>query len=82
MHKSAITPAILDRLRRDLIHNPLMLLTGLDVLGMTSSTLATLSGTVAELSSDGRFLQLRSKQVTFFYSFIYCYTFQSVLDML
>lgn len=61
MRKSALVPVILDRLRRDLIHNPLMLLSGVDVLGMTSSTLATLSETVAELSSDGKFLQLRSK---------------------
>ncbi|KAI5072395.1 hypothetical protein GOP47_0012501 [Adiantum capillus-veneris] len=61
MRKSALTTAIVNRLRRELIHNPLMLLSGVDVLGMTSSTLATLSETFAELSSDGRFLQLRLK---------------------
>ncbi|MCO5611230.1 hypothetical protein L7F22_065481 [Adiantum nelumboides] len=61
LRKSAIVPAIVNRLRRELIHNPLMLLSGVDVLGMTSSTLATLSETFAELSSDGKFLQLRLK---------------------
>ena len=79
MHKSAITAAILDRLRRDLIHNPLMLLSGIDVLGITSSTLATLSGTVAQLSSDGKFLQLRSKQASLNYNFtVYLYFYRGL----
>ncbi|KAJ8763967.1 hypothetical protein K2173_003749 [Erythroxylum novogranatense] len=47
----------------DLIHNPLHLIFSVDVLGMTSSTLASLSKGFAELSTDGQFLQLRSKQV-------------------
>ncbi|KAH7316123.1 hypothetical protein KP509_21G079300 [Ceratopteris richardii] len=61
VRKSVIMNSIINRLKRDLIHNPLMLLTGVDVLGMTSSTLATLSETVAELSNDGKFMQLRDK---------------------
>lgn len=55
--------AIGNRLWRDLIHNPLHLIFSVDVLGMTSSTLASLSKGFAELSTDGQFLQLRSKQV-------------------
>ncbi|XP_050223282.1 uncharacterized protein LOC126673249 [Mercurialis annua] len=63
MRKSSIVPAITNRIWRDLIHNPLHLLFSVDVLGMTSSTLASLSKGFAELSTDGQFLQLRSKQV-------------------
>ncbi|TYI15495.1 hypothetical protein ES332_A08G190100v1 [Gossypium tomentosum] len=64
MRRSSILPAIENRIWRDLIHNPLHLLFSVDVLGMTSSTLASLSKGFAELSTDGQFLQLRSKQVT------------------
>ncbi|CAI0538916.1 unnamed protein product [Linum tenue] len=63
MRKSSIAPAIGKRIWRDLIHNPLHLLFSVDVLGMTSSTLASLSKGFAELSTDGQFMQLRSKQV-------------------
>ncbi|OVA12725.1 Pleckstrin homology domain [Macleaya cordata] len=63
MRKSSIVPAIVNRIWRDLIHNPLHLIFSVDVLGMTSSTLASLSKGFAELSTDGQFLQLRSKQV-------------------
>ncbi|CAK8539544.1 unnamed protein product [Lathyrus sativus] len=63
MRKSSIVPAIGNRIWRDLIHNPLHLIFSVDVLGMTSSTLASLSRGFAELSTDGQFLQLRAKQV-------------------
>jgi vacuolar protein sorting-associated protein 13A/C len=63
MRKSSIVHAIGNRIWRDLIHNPLHLIFSIDVLGMTSSTLASLSKGFAELSTDGQFLQLRSKQV-------------------
>lgn len=64
MRKSSVIPAIGNRVWRDLIHNPLHLIFSFDVLGMTSSTLGSLSKGFAELSTDGQFLQLRSKQVT------------------
>ncbi|KAL2987622.1 hypothetical protein AAZX31_11G038900 [Glycine max] len=63
MRKSSIVPAIGNRVWRDLIHNPLHLIFSVDVLGMTSSTLASISRGFAELSTDGQFLQLRAKQV-------------------
>lgn len=66
MRKSSIVPAIGNRVWRDLIHNPLHLIFSVDVLGMTSSTLASLSRGFAELSTDGQFLQLRAKQVSIF----------------
>ncbi|KAL8529518.1 hypothetical protein ACS0TY_006808 [Phlomoides rotata] len=63
LRKSSVASAIGNRIWRDLIHNPLHLIFSVDVLGMTSSTLASLSKGFAELSTDGQFLQLRSKQV-------------------
>ncbi|KAL3817950.1 hypothetical protein ACJIZ3_003855 [Penstemon smallii] len=63
LRKSSVISAIGNRIWRDLIHNPLHLIFSLDVLGVTSSTLASLSKGFAELSTDGQFLQLRSKQV-------------------
>lgn len=65
MRRSSIASAVGNRIWRDLIHNPLHLIFSVDVLGMTSSTLASLSKGFAELSTDGQFLQLRSKQVSF-----------------
>ncbi|KAM3409751.1 hypothetical protein ACQJBY_002175 [Aegilops geniculata] len=62
MRKSAIVPAIVNRIKRDLIHNPLHLIFSVDFLGVTKSTLSSLSKGFAELSTDGQFLQLRSKQ--------------------
>lgn len=63
MRQSSVLPAIGNRIWRDLIHDPLHLFFSVDVLGVTSSTLASLSKGFAELSTDGQFLQLRSKQV-------------------
>ncbi|XP_062205491.1 uncharacterized protein LOC133907454 isoform X2 [Phragmites australis] len=63
MRKSSIVPAIVNRIKRDLIHNPLHLIFSVDFLGVTKSTLSSLSKGFAELSTDGQFLQLRSKQV-------------------
>lgn len=54
---------ILNRVKRDLIHQPLQLLTGLDLLGMTSSTLGTMSRGAAKLSKDNDFLRARTNQV-------------------
>ncbi|WOL09557.1 hypothetical protein Cni_G18310 [Canna indica] len=64
MRQSSIVPAIANRIKRDLIHNPLHLIFSVNVLGMTKSTLASLSRGFAELSTDGQFLQLRTKQVS------------------
>lgn len=63
VRQSQVVSAIVDRVRKDLIHQPLQLLSGVDVLGMTSSTLWTLSKGAAVLSKDGSFLKLRAHQV-------------------
>lgn len=64
LRKSSIISAVGNRIWRDLIHNPLHIIFSVDVLGVTSSTLSSLSKGFAELSTDGQFLKLRSKQVT------------------
>lgn len=63
MKKSQVLTAVTNRIKRDLVHNPLHLIFSLDVLSMTKSTLASLSKGFAELSIDGQFVQLRSQQV-------------------
>ncbi|CAA0838075.1 pleckstrin homology (PH) domain-containing protein [Striga hermonthica] len=63
LRQSTVISVIGNRIWRDLVHNPLHLIFSVDVLGMASSTLASLSKGFAELSTDGQFLQLRSKQV-------------------
>lgn len=63
MRKSQIGPAVTSRIRRDLIHQPLLLLSGVDFLGNASSTIGTLSKGAAQLSNDGKYLRLRSKKV-------------------
>lgn len=75
MRQSSIVPAIINRVKRDLIPNPLHLIFLVDVLSMTKSTLASLSKGFADLSTDGQFLQLHTKQVCFLllsvvYSFV------------
>ncbi|BBN04917.1 vacuolar protein sorting-associated protein 13A/C [Marchantia polymorpha subsp. ruderalis] len=62
MRKSQIGPAVTSRIRRDLIHQPLLLLSGVDFLGNASSTIGTLSKGAAQLSNDGKYLRLRSKK--------------------
>jgi len=54
---------ILNRVKRDLIHQPLQLLTGVNVIGMTSSTLGTMSRGAASLSKDDDFVRVRTNQV-------------------
>ncbi|KAJ4777649.1 Pleckstrin (PH) domain-containing protein isoform 2 [Rhynchospora pubera] len=64
MKKSQVLTAIINRIKRDLVHNPLHLIFSLDVVSMTKSALASLSKGFAELSTDGQFVQLRSQQVS------------------
>ena len=63
MRKSQVQAQILNRVKRDLIHQPLQLLTGVNILGMTSSTLGTMSRGAANLSKDDDFMQVRANQV-------------------
>jgi vacuolar protein sorting-associated protein 13A/C len=63
MRKSQVQAQILDRVKRDIIHQPLQLLTGVNVIGMTSSTLGTMSRGAASLSKDDDFVRVRTNQV-------------------
>jgi hypothetical protein len=63
MRKSQVQTQILNRVKRDLIHQPLQLLTGVNVIGMTSSTLGTMSRGAASLSKDDDFVRTRANQV-------------------
>lgn len=63
MRKSQVQAAILNRVKRDIIHQPLQLLTGVNVMGMTSSTLGTMSRGAASLSKDDDFVRVRTNQV-------------------
>ncbi|KAG0557949.1 hypothetical protein KC19_11G167800 [Ceratodon purpureus] len=62
MRKSQVQTQILNRVKRDLIHQPLQLLTGVNVIGMTSSTLGTMSRGAASLSKDEDFVRSRANQ--------------------
>jgi vacuolar protein sorting-associated protein 13A/C len=63
MRKSQVTTAVVDHIKHDLVHQPLQLLRGINLLGMTSSTLGTMSRGAASLSKDSSYLQMRSNQV-------------------
>lgn len=59
--------------KKDLLSQPLQLLSGLDILGNASSALGHMSKGVAALSMDKKFIQSRQKQVN------QCLTFLSIL---
>jgi vacuolar protein sorting-associated protein 13A/C len=63
MRKSQVTTAVVDHIKHDLVHQPLQLLMGINLFGMTSSTLGTMSRGAASLSKDSSYLQMRSNQV-------------------
>lgn len=50
-------------IKKDLLSQPLQLLSGLDILGNASSALGHMSKGVAALSMDKKFIQSRQKQV-------------------
>jgi vacuolar protein sorting-associated protein 13A/C len=62
MRKSQVTTAVVDHIKHDLVHQPLQLLMGINLWGMTSSTLGTMSRGAASLSNDSSYLQMRSNQ--------------------
>lgn len=59
---SMISNAILN-IRKDLLSQPLQLLSGMDILGNASSALGHMSKGVAALSMDKKFIQSRQRQV-------------------
>ncbi|KAG0559465.1 hypothetical protein KC19_10G107200 [Ceratodon purpureus] len=62
MRQSAMWAAAFGSLRNDLMSQPLQLLSGVDILGNTSSALGNMSKGVAALSMDKKFIRGRQKQ--------------------
>lgn len=64
MRSSALWAAAFTSLRNDLLSQPFQLLSGVDILGNTSSALGNMSKGVAALSMDKKFIRGRSRQVS------------------
>lgn len=63
MRQSALTSTAATNIQKDLLTQPLQLLSGVDILGNASSALSNMSKGVAALSMDKKFIQSRQKQV-------------------
>ncbi|KAL6002796.1 hypothetical protein ACLOJK_023018 [Asimina triloba] len=62
MRQSALVSAAISNIQKDLLSQPLQLLSGVDILGNASSALGHMSKGVAALSMDKKFIQSRQKQ--------------------
>ncbi|CAL9040995.1 unnamed protein product [Musa banksii] len=62
MRQSALTSTAATNIQKDLLTQPLQLLSGVDILGNASSALSNMSKGVAALSMDKKFIQSRQKQ--------------------
>jgi hypothetical protein len=67
MRQSALTNAAISNIQKDLLSQPLQLLSGVDILGNASSALSNMSKGIAALSMDKKFIQSRMRQVCFFH---------------
>ncbi|KAJ1696999.1 hypothetical protein LUZ63_005511 [Rhynchospora breviuscula] len=62
MRQSALTSTAFSNIQKDLVTQPLQLLSGVDILGNASSALSNMSKGIAALSMDKKFIQSRQKQ--------------------
>ncbi|KAK9136608.1 hypothetical protein Sjap_007202 [Stephania japonica] len=62
MRHSALVSTGITNIRKDLLSQPLQLLSGVDILGNASSALGHMSKGVAALSMDKKFIQSRQRQ--------------------
>ncbi|XP_062178337.1 uncharacterized protein LOC133883124 isoform X2 [Alnus glutinosa] len=62
MRQSSMISIAISNIRKDLLSQPLQLLSGVDILGNASSALGHMSKGVAALSMDKKFIQSRQKQ--------------------
>ncbi|KAH1088253.1 hypothetical protein AAZX31_07G215500 [Glycine max] len=62
MRKSSMITMAISNVRKDLLGQPLQLLSGVDILGNASSALGHMSKGVAALSMDKKFIQSRQRQ--------------------
>jgi vacuolar protein sorting-associated protein 13A/C len=63
MRKSSLLASSVSAIRKDVLSNPLLLLSGVDILGNASSALGHMSKSVAALSMDKKFIKSRQRQV-------------------
>ena len=63
MRRSALISSAVSSINKDLVSQPLQLLSGVDILGNASSALGHMSKGIAALSMDKKFIQGRQKQV-------------------
>lgn len=63
MNQSSMISNALLYIKKDLLGQPLQLLSGVDILGNASSALDHMSKGVAALSMDKKFIQSRMRQV-------------------
>ncbi|XP_062107609.1 uncharacterized protein LOC133818629 [Humulus lupulus] len=62
MRQSSMTNIAISNIRKDLLGQPLQLLSGVDILGNASSALGHMSKGMAALSMDKKFIQSRQRQ--------------------
>ncbi|XP_043709636.1 uncharacterized protein LOC122658659 isoform X2 [Telopea speciosissima] len=62
MRQSALISTAISNIQKDLLSQPLQLLSGFDILGNASSALGNMSKGVAALSMDTKFIQNRQRQ--------------------
>lgn len=71
MRQSALMNSAISNIQKDLLSQPLQLLSGVDILGNASSALSNMSKGIAALSMDKKFIQSRMRQVRFSFLFLY-----------
>ncbi|AQK59115.1 calcium-dependent lipid-binding family protein [Zea mays] len=62
MRQSALMNSAISNIQKDLLSQPLQLLSGVDILGNASSALSNMSKGIAALSMDKKFIQGRMRQ--------------------
>lgn len=63
MRQSVLISNAIVNIKKDILSQPLQLLSGVDILGNASSALGHMSKGVAALSMDKKFIQSRQRQV-------------------
>lgn len=69
MRQSTMINNAIRNVKKDLLGQPLQLLSGVDILGNASSALGHMSQGIAALSMDKKFIQSRQRQVSFWLCF-------------
>lgn len=65
LRQSVLITNAISNITKDILSQPLQLLSGVDILGNASSAFGHMSKGVAALSMDKKFIQSRQRQVSF-----------------